>query len=215
LAVMGKNAPAFTVASLATIMQSRPSTRPIPATQPADGAPPHSSYIPLAAQSPSSKNSPASPPPQKLRHHERSEGPLYLQLHRHLHQPGPPATQPAPAQSTSPSHAEPRRPFCHHPRESAPPAREPPPPAPAPPPRSPGPSPTPHPTCSQSGSRLPSEHENPSAQRLAVPRVGENRIRCRHGKNGDRKRDGGERSKQSEILPRGTAQGKPRVAPTI
>jgi len=45
LAVMGKNAPAFTVASLAMIMNMRPETRPRPVMVPAAGAPPHSSYI--------------------------------------------------------------------------------------------------------------------------------------------------------------------------
>ena len=45
LIVIGKKAPAFTVASLAMIMTRRPATRPIPVTTPAAGAPPHSSYI--------------------------------------------------------------------------------------------------------------------------------------------------------------------------
>ncbi len=53
-AVMGKNAPAFTVASFAMIMHSRPLTRPSPVTTPAPGAPPYSAYIPCAAHSPSS-----------------------------------------------------------------------------------------------------------------------------------------------------------------
>ena len=44
-AVIGKNAPAFTVASFATIITRRPVTRPSPVTVPAAGAPPHSSYI--------------------------------------------------------------------------------------------------------------------------------------------------------------------------
>ena len=45
LAVCGKNAPAFTVASLAMIMQATPSMLPIPATAPAAGTLPHCSYI--------------------------------------------------------------------------------------------------------------------------------------------------------------------------
>ena len=56
-AVMGKKAPALTVASLAMIMQSRPETRPSPVTTPAPGAPPYSPYIPYAAQRPSSNSS--------------------------------------------------------------------------------------------------------------------------------------------------------------
>ena len=56
-AVIGKNAPAFTVASLATIMHRRPLTLPSPVTTPAPGAPPYSAYIPCAAHSPSSINS--------------------------------------------------------------------------------------------------------------------------------------------------------------
>jgi len=56
-AVMGKNAPAFTVASFATIMHSRPATRPMPVITPAPGAPPNSAYIPYAAHSPSSIHS--------------------------------------------------------------------------------------------------------------------------------------------------------------
>src|SRR6266849_1982070 len=55
-AVMGKNAPAFTVASLAMIMKMRPHTRARPVIVPAEGAPPHSSYISQAAKIPSSKN---------------------------------------------------------------------------------------------------------------------------------------------------------------
>jgi hypothetical protein len=48
-AVIGKNAPAFTVASLAISITSRPCTRASPVTTPAaDGAPPHSSYIAVA-----------------------------------------------------------------------------------------------------------------------------------------------------------------------
>ena len=43
--VIGKKAPALTVASLATTITRRPATRPIPVTTPAAGAPPHSSYI--------------------------------------------------------------------------------------------------------------------------------------------------------------------------
>ena len=42
LTVIGKNAPAFTVASLAMIITRRPATSPMPVTTPADGAPPHS-----------------------------------------------------------------------------------------------------------------------------------------------------------------------------
>src|SRR5579885_1287605 len=57
LAVIGKKAPAFTVASLAMIMQSRPATRPNPVITPAAGAPPHSSYMPKAANSASSNSS--------------------------------------------------------------------------------------------------------------------------------------------------------------
>ena len=45
-AVIGKNAPALTVASLATIMNRRPATVPMPVTTLADGAPPQSPYIP-------------------------------------------------------------------------------------------------------------------------------------------------------------------------
>src|SRR5258708_4778956 len=47
-AVMGKNAPAFTVASLAISMKVRPQTFASPVTVPAHGAPPHSSYISYA-----------------------------------------------------------------------------------------------------------------------------------------------------------------------
>jgi hypothetical protein len=57
-AVMGKKAPAFTVASLAMIMQRRPLTRPRPVTTPAPGRSTilgiHAAY---AAQRPSSRNS--------------------------------------------------------------------------------------------------------------------------------------------------------------
>ena len=56
-AVMGKNAPALTVASLAITITSRPATHPRPVTTPAAGAPPHSSYMPKAANRPSSRNS--------------------------------------------------------------------------------------------------------------------------------------------------------------
>ena len=56
LAVAGKNAPAFTVASLAIIMCRRPLIVPMPVTTPAAGAPPHSAYMPHAAHKPSSKN---------------------------------------------------------------------------------------------------------------------------------------------------------------
>ncbi len=57
LHVIGKNAPAFTVASLAMIMTRRPETVPMPVTTPADGAPPHSAYMFHAAHRPSSKKS--------------------------------------------------------------------------------------------------------------------------------------------------------------
>ena len=57
LQVIGKNAPAFTVASLAMIMTRRPATVPMPVTTPADGAPPHSAYMFHAAHRPSSKKS--------------------------------------------------------------------------------------------------------------------------------------------------------------
>src|SRR6266853_4302759 len=60
LEVMGKNAPAFTVASLAIIMTRRVSIRARPVITPAAGAPPHSSYMPWAANSPNSKKLPAS-----------------------------------------------------------------------------------------------------------------------------------------------------------
>ncbi len=43
--VIGKQAPALTVASLATTITRRPWTSPISVTTPAPGAPPHSSYI--------------------------------------------------------------------------------------------------------------------------------------------------------------------------
>ena len=56
LAVAGKNAPAFTVASLAMIMCRRPAIVPMPVMTPAAGAPPQSAYIPQAAHRPSSKN---------------------------------------------------------------------------------------------------------------------------------------------------------------
>ena len=56
-AVMGKNAPALTVASLTINITSRPCTRARPVTTPADGAPPHSSYMPHATNEPISKNS--------------------------------------------------------------------------------------------------------------------------------------------------------------
>src|SRR5208283_3366938 len=58
--VIGKNAPAFTVASLAMIITSRVCTRAMPVITPAAGAPPHSSYMPCAAYRPSSKNVPGS-----------------------------------------------------------------------------------------------------------------------------------------------------------
>ncbi len=45
LTVAGKNAPAFTVASLATIMQGRPWTGPTPVITPAAGTSPTSGYI--------------------------------------------------------------------------------------------------------------------------------------------------------------------------
>ena len=54
LAVAGKNAPAFTVASLAMIMCRRPAIVPMPQTTPAAGAPPHSAYISQPAHRPSS-----------------------------------------------------------------------------------------------------------------------------------------------------------------
>src|SRR5262245_44390651 len=57
LQVIGKNAPAFTVASLAITITRRPETVPIPVTTPADGAPPHSEYMSHAAHRPSSKRS--------------------------------------------------------------------------------------------------------------------------------------------------------------
>src|SRR5262249_14718990 len=56
LQVIGKKAPAFTVASLAMTMRRRPATVPMPVTTPADGALPHSWYIFHAAHRPSSKN---------------------------------------------------------------------------------------------------------------------------------------------------------------
>ena len=56
-AVMGKNAPAFTVASLATIMHSRPLTRPSPVTTPRRARRHTPLYIPCAAHRPSSRNS--------------------------------------------------------------------------------------------------------------------------------------------------------------
>ncbi len=57
LAVIGKNAPALTVASLAMIITRRPATVPMPVTTPADGAPPQSAYMLHAAHRPSSKKS--------------------------------------------------------------------------------------------------------------------------------------------------------------
>src|SRR6185437_13787171 len=57
LAVMGKKAPALTVASLAMTMVQRPATRPRPQTTPAATAPPHSSYRPQAAKMPISSHS--------------------------------------------------------------------------------------------------------------------------------------------------------------
>ena len=56
-AVMGKNAPALTVASLAMTITSRPATHPRPVTTPAAAAPPHSSYMPKAAKRPNSRKS--------------------------------------------------------------------------------------------------------------------------------------------------------------
>ena len=50
LQVIGKNAPAFTVASLAMTMNRRPHTVPIPVTTAPAGAPPHSLYIPKAGK---------------------------------------------------------------------------------------------------------------------------------------------------------------------
>jgi len=55
--VIGKKAPAFTVASLAMSMNDRPATRAMPQMTLAAGAPPHSSYIFQAAKRPSSRNS--------------------------------------------------------------------------------------------------------------------------------------------------------------
>src|SRR6185437_3615732 len=57
LAVMGKKAPALTVASLAMTMVQRPATRPRSQTTPAATAPPHSSYMPQAAKMPISSHS--------------------------------------------------------------------------------------------------------------------------------------------------------------
>jgi len=51
----GKNAPAFTVASLAITMHGTPAMFPTPATAPAAGILPHCSYILCAAQSSTSK----------------------------------------------------------------------------------------------------------------------------------------------------------------
>ena len=56
LQVIGKNAPAFTVASLAMIITSRPCTVPMPVITPAAGAPPYSRYMFHAANNPSSVN---------------------------------------------------------------------------------------------------------------------------------------------------------------
>ncbi len=47
--VIGKNAPAFTVASFAMIITMRVWMRPRPVITPAACAPPHSSYMPWAA----------------------------------------------------------------------------------------------------------------------------------------------------------------------
>src|SRR6185437_308286 len=57
LAVMGKKAPALTVASLAMTMVQRPAIWPRPQTTPAATAPPHSSYMPQAAKRPISSRS--------------------------------------------------------------------------------------------------------------------------------------------------------------
>lgn len=57
LPVIGNQAPALTVASLATIMHNVPLTRPIPQTTPAAGQPPSASYIPYAANAPISSHS--------------------------------------------------------------------------------------------------------------------------------------------------------------
>ena len=54
LHVIGKNAPAFTVASLAITMQGRPCTMPSTVTTPAAGAPPYSLYMPHALNNPNS-----------------------------------------------------------------------------------------------------------------------------------------------------------------
>src|SRR5208337_2803943 len=58
--VMGKKAPAFTVASFTMSMTMREWMRARPVMTPAAGAPPHSSYILCAAWTPSSKKEPGS-----------------------------------------------------------------------------------------------------------------------------------------------------------
>ena len=55
LAVMGNQAPAFTVASLATTTHRRPETWPILTTTPADGQPPCLAYMPSPAKAPISR----------------------------------------------------------------------------------------------------------------------------------------------------------------
>ena len=57
LQVIGKKAPALTVASLAIIIARRPEIVPMPVATPADGAPPHSVYISYAAHRPISNSS--------------------------------------------------------------------------------------------------------------------------------------------------------------
>src|ERR1700749_4724122 len=52
LAVIGNQAPAFTVASLATTTHCLPDTYPIPHTTPPEGQPPCSAYIPSPANAP-------------------------------------------------------------------------------------------------------------------------------------------------------------------
>src|ERR1039458_9862090 len=59
-AVMGKKAPALTVASFTTSMTMREWMRASPVMTPAAGAPPNSSYILCAAYRPSSKKDPGS-----------------------------------------------------------------------------------------------------------------------------------------------------------
>jgi hypothetical protein len=56
LQVIGNQAPALTVGSLATITASRSDTLPTPTTTPAAGAPPYSSYMSCAAHNPTSRS---------------------------------------------------------------------------------------------------------------------------------------------------------------